>query len=29
MVSTQQTSGDVTEGSLEGLAPGRYLVIAL
>jgi hypothetical protein len=29
MISTQQTSGDVTEGSLEGLAPGRYLVIAL
>jgi hypothetical protein len=30
MVSAQeQGSGDVQEGSLEGLAPGRYLVMAL
>jgi hypothetical protein len=30
MVSAQeQGSGDVQEGSLEGLAPGRYLVLAL
>jgi hypothetical protein len=30
MVSAQrQGSGDVAEGSLEGLAPGRYLVMAL
>ena len=30
MVSAQQQgSGDVAEGSLEGLAPGRYLVMAL
>jgi hypothetical protein len=29
MVSTQQGAGDVAGGSLEGLAPGHYLVIAL
>jgi hypothetical protein len=30
MVSAQQQgSGDVAEGSLEGLAPGRYLAMAL
>jgi hypothetical protein len=30
MASAQeQGSGDVQEGSLEGLAPGRYLVLAL
>jgi Carboxypeptidase regulatory-like domain len=30
MISTQQlAAGDVEEGSLEGLAPGHYLVIAL